>query len=323
MNGKVGVKAETAERIHKAMEDLNFQPRWRVMERNRVAVLIPDYKCVLDSSYVVRILSGITDTAFKMGYNIQLRPFNSKNCNPKDLRQMLIQEAAAGCLIISLNETYFPPADIGLASLPHVIVGHKQKDNGINQVFVDDFKSGYDATKYLINIGHQHIGIVSFSHIDIGHKERYNGFCKAMEEAELEPQDSIELNDASIDAGRSAARHLFNLKTHPSALIITNEDLAVGFQLEAKAMGISIPEDISIIAFEESDLPALLDTPMTAMCTPSYNMGAEATRILKEQIDNSEEGNHSKPIEIRSKSIPIPLMVRHTTRKHSPSAVCI
>ncbi|MDQ8196170.1 LacI family DNA-binding transcriptional regulator [Coraliomargarita sp. SDUM461004] len=315
MNGKAGVKPETAARIHKAMGDLNFQPRWRVMEQNRLVVLIPNYKRALESSYIARILSGITDTAFKMGYNIQLRPFNTKNCNPKHLRQMLIQEAAAGCLIISLNENYFPSADIDLTSLPHVIVGHKQKDNGINQIFIDDFKAGYDATKYLIDIGHQQIGIVSFSQIDIGHKARCNGFRKALQEAKLDTNESIELDDASIDAGRSAARHLFNLQKHPTALVITNEDLAIGFQLEAKTMGITVPNDISIVTFEESDLPSLLDTPMTAMRTPSYSMGIAATRTLEEQIENSKKDKQAGPIESLSESITIPLVVRKSTQK--------
>jgi DNA-binding LacI/PurR family transcriptional regulator len=295
------------------MEALDFQPRWKALDRNRFLVFIPEYGRVFDSGHVVQVMSGITDAAFAAGFGLQLRPFSSQGKDVGELRQLYMQEAVSGCILISLYQGYSLPERLDLAKLPHVVVGHKRQDDDIYQVLFDDFEAGKSATEFLLSLGHKRIAMVSFSHLDHSHFDRYRGFAATMGLAGTKELVCIQCNDATYEAGRSAARRLLSPLERPDAVIVTNEDLAVGFQAEARAMNFSIPTDLSVIAFEDTDKLSLLDTPITVMQVPSYNMGVEAVRMLRSTIAAAGKKTSKSAPGVLTKHLTIPLVVRFST----------
>ncbi len=313
MNDRGGVKADTAIRIRQAMETLGFQPRWKAMDRDRVLVFVPEHKHALESGYVARIMSGITDAAFASGLGIQLRPFSSPKRNVRDLRQFYMQEMVCGCILISLYQGYSLPARLDLAGLPHVVVGHKQQDDDIHQILLDNFEAAMSATEYLLSLGHERISVVSFSHQDRDHLDRYKGYVEAMRRAGREPRPCVECYNATYEEGRSAARRLLSPRDRPTAILVTNEDMAVGFQAEIKLMGFSIPGDVSLIAFEETEKLSFLDTSITAMRTPAYSMGAEAVKMLQGMVLTPPPSSVKALSNNLTKHLPITLLVRHST----------
>jgi len=313
MNGRGGVKAETALRIKQTMEAMDFQPRWKVLDRDRFLVFVPEYGHVFDSGYVARVMSGITDAAFAAGFGLQLRPFSSQGKDVGELRQLYMQEAASGCILISLYQAYSLQDRLDLAKLPHVVVGHKRQDDEICQVLLDDFDAGKSAAEFLLSLGHKRIAMVSFSHLDHAHFDRYRGFAEAMGLAGAKEPACVQCNTDTYETGRSAARRLLSPLERPSAVIVTNENIAVGFQAEARAMNFSIPGDLSLIAFEDTDKLSLLDTPMTAMQAPAYEMGVEAVRMLRSTIAAAgKKAPKSEPVSL-TKHLAIPLAVRYST----------
>lgn len=313
INARGGVKEETVLRIKRAMETLNFQPRWKAIDRDRFLVFVPEHGRVFDSGYVARIMSGIADAAFSAGFGLQLRPFSSQGREVSDLRQLYMQEAVSGCIIISLFQGYALPGRLDLAGLPHVVVGHKREDDNIHQVLLDDFDAGKSATEFLLALGHRRIAMVSFSHRDHGHLDRYRGFVGAMGDLRGNKPLCIQCNEATYEAGRSAARRLLSPLERPTAVIVTNEDIAAGFHAEARIMGFSLPEDLSLIAFEETDKLSLLDAPITAMQTPAYNMGVEAVTMLRAMISSDHREKGKAEAEYTTKHLSIPLVARRST----------
>ncbi|AHF90043.1 transcriptional regulator [Opitutaceae bacterium TAV5] len=320
INGRAGVKEETVARIRKAMETSAFQPRWKAIDRNRLLVLVPEHRGALDSGYTSRILSGICDTAFASGFGLQLRPFVPQIRNNRDLKQMVMNEGVAGILIVTMFQGYSLAEKLSLAQIPHAIVGYKTQDDGVSQILLDDRDAGLNATRYLLSLRHRHITMVSFKHADHGHRQRYAGYAEALKEtrrSDLAPAQCIEMDTTTIEEGRSAARRLLSLPERPTAVIVTNEDLAVGFQLEAREMGLSIPDDLSIVAFEETEKTAFLDTPMTAMRIPAHTMGTEAAKMLFSML-NSEESTARRPAiqaaaSCQTVTLPLSLIVRRST----------
>jgi DNA-binding LacI/PurR family transcriptional regulator len=310
INGRQGVKAEVVNRINSVMEAMDFQPRWKVMDRKRFLVFVPEHKRCFEDGYVAGVASGISDATFGIGYGLQLRPFFSQGKNIRDLRQLYMQEAVSGCLLISLFQGYSLPQRLDMAGLPHVVVGHKHEDDDIHQVLVDDFDAGCSATKFLLSLGHRRIAMVSFSHLDHGHLDRYRGFAETMVQAGLETPPCLQTNQALFEDGKSAARQLLSPRERPTAVIVTNEDLAAGFQAEAKGMGISIPKDLSILAFEETQKLSLMEPAITAMQTPAYLMGIEAVKMLHGMLTVEKKSQESASM---TKHINIPLVVRHST----------
>jgi len=321
LNGRPGVKAETVQRIRSVMEADAFQPRWKVMERNRLLVLLPEHRGALDSGYVSRILSGICDTTFASGFTLNLRPFVPQLRNDRELKQIVMREGVVGCIIVTLFQGYSLAERLSLLQIPHVIVGYKNQDDGIHQVLLDDREAGANATRYLLSLGHRRIAMVSFRHWDHGHHQRYLGYHEVMQrEGVADHAQCVEADAATVENGRSAARRLLSLPDRPTAVIVTNEDMAVGFQSEAEAMGVDVPRGLSIIGFEETERLAYLKTPMTAMRIPAHAMGMEATRMLFSQL--REEATRPGAVSKRQENVapvaqivhlPISLVARHTT----------
>jgi DNA-binding LacI/PurR family transcriptional regulator len=313
INGRGGVRDDASVRIKEVMDALNFQPRWKALDRNRFLVFVPEYRGALHSGYVARIMSGIFDASFPAGFGLQLRPFSSQGRAVGELRQLYMQEAVSGCILISMYQGYSLPSRLDLAGLPHVVVGHKWEDDDINQVILDDFEAGKIAAEFLISLGHQRIDMVSFSHMDRGHLDRYAGFAEAMRAVGRKTPTCIECSEASYGAGKAAARRVLSPNERPTAVVVTNEDIAVGFQAEAREMGFSIPDDLSLVGFEETDKLSLLDTPMTAMQTPAYAMGVEAVKLLRSTIPGSQGSKSKSSSNFATKHISIPLVARQST----------
>lgn len=318
INGRVGVKEETVLRIRRAMEASSFQPRWKAIDRNRLLVLLPEHRGALEDGYTSRILSGICDTAFTSGFGLQLRPFAPQIRNNRELRQMIMAEGVCGCVIITMFQGYSLAERLGLAQFPHAIVGYKTQDDGAHQILLDDHAAGANAANYLMSLGHKKIAMVSFKHLDHGHAQRYAGYAEALKARKgMAAPNCIEFETTSTENGRSAARRLLSLPDRPSAVIVTNEDLAAGFQQEARDMGLRIPHDLSIIGFEETEKLAFLDTPMTAMRIPAHSMGIEATKMVFSMLGDTDAAQR-KPEPVQTVHTPISLIVRRSTA--TPSA---
>jgi LacI family transcriptional regulator len=214
--------------------------------------------------------------------------------------------------LISSHSGYSLADRIGLEKIPHVIVGHKPHDDEQCQVLLDDFQAGKEAAEYLISLGHEKIAMVSFSHSDSGHAQRHAGYVAALKAA-LPKKDTVCIQFDSIDQGNGAsvARRLFSGRNKPTAVIITSEELALGFQREIRAMGISVPNELSIIGFEDGTSLTNLDTPLTVMQIPSYELGCEAAAMLFRELPDMD--NARNPEACSSKHLTIPLMVRRST----------
>jgi DNA-binding LacI/PurR family transcriptional regulator len=310
INGRQGVKLDVVNRITAAMEALDFQPRWKALDRNRFLVFAPDHKRAFLDGYVAGVMSGIADATFALNFGLQLRPFSSQGKEIRDLRHLFMKEAVCGSILISLYQGYSLPKRLDLAGLSHVVVGHKQQDDDIHQVLLDDFDAGRNATEFLLSLGHRRIAMVSFSHLDQGHADRFNGFAEAMKKVDVENPLCLQVSEVTYEAGKSAARQLLSPRERPTAVIITNEDLATGFQAESKAMGIMMPKDISLLAFEETQKLSLLEPSITAMQTPAYTMGVEAVKMLHGMVAAQKKAQESAYL---TKHISIPLVVRHST----------
>jgi LacI family transcriptional regulator len=313
INDRGGVKLEAVIRIKQAMRTLKFQPRWRAMDRDRFLVFIPEYKKALSGGYVAGVMSGIVDEAFANGFGLLLRPFSARGKEIRDLRQLYMRESVSGCILLSMSQGYSLPEQLDVAGLPHVVIGNKLQDNEIHQVLLDDLQAGRDAGEFLLSLGHRRIAMVSFNHLEHGHRDRYQGFSEVIEGAIQKKPPCLQCNDSSYEAGGSAARQLLSPLDRPTAVVITNEELALGFQAEAKRMGFTIPQDISLIAFEETEKLSLLSTPLTAMQTSAYIMGLESVKMLQSMISGNTKIGGDSQADYMTKRIPIPLIARHST----------
>jgi DNA-binding LacI/PurR family transcriptional regulator len=149
-------------------------------------------------------------------------------------------------------------------------------------VKIDLEGAGYQATKHLIQHGHQRIGLITYGHDPDDFRLEDLGYQRALEEAGIQNDPSLVavVQDFEAEAGKQGATMLLKLPQPPSAIFAITDLMAWGVMQVVKAAGLSIPDDIALVSFNDIPLAAMLDPPLTSVSLPGYRMGMEAMKLL-------------------------------------------
>ncbi len=320
MNGRLGVHPATERGVRQLMDHCQFRPRHKALDSNRVLVFLPNYPRAMSHNYTSQVWAGIVDAAFAGGLTLSVRPFLPHEGSGAQLRQWVRQDGASGVIEIVMHQGYETASRLALEHLPHVVVGCTPDAAGLNQVILNDQESGQEATSYLLALGHVRVAMVSCSLQDRGQAGRYQGYQRAMDAAGLGGGASkgLAFEHATVESGVSAARQLLAGAERPTAVILTNETLALGFLQAACAMGLTIPDDLSILAYETAPgRLAHMTPPMSVMTVPSYEMGRKAVELLHSQLHaaSTDRASREKGVTVQLRNS---LLIRHST---TPPAV--
>ncbi|GKX28097.1 LacI family transcriptional regulator [Vallitalea longa] len=283
LNGSTPVSRESSEKVYRAVEALDYKPN--AMARSliskktmTIAVIIPN----LSNLFFPELLRGISKAVEKEGYFLII--CNTDYNSEKEERYInrMLERRVDGFIIVSTS--------ISNKKLTHLLKGktsvvfvYSYADFGYN-IMEDGIKATYDATKYLIDMGHKKIACVGwrFKGVNV----RYMGFIKALEESDVKFRDEY-----VIDCGYSKEEitnntiKLLQMKDRPTGVVAFNDDTAIAIMMAAKNMGISIPEELSIIGYDNISISNILLKPLTTISVPIQKMGMEAGEKIIEIID--------------------------------------
>jgi GntR family transcriptional regulator of arabinose operon len=244
------------------------------------------------------IMRGIEDTIYKEGYSLAL-----SNCNLDQAKEMesvkrLLDQGIKG-LILEPSKNYQITVDHPLikllkeADIPVVTTHWNPSDKQFSMVTIDDTKAGYDATKYLLKNGHTNIGIIYKKDVQAG-RFRYEGYIKALSESgfRVDPDHVLSFTDSEERANPEQGYYLTKKMlseshTKPSAIFYFNDFLALQGYKAIGDLGLVIPDDISVIGFDDYRASSLVQPPLTTFEHPKYTLGKWAANILLEEMDSS------------------------------------
>lgn len=286
INGRDVVKPETASRIRTLMNELNYAPKTKAINSNRIMLLIPPHKNALLNSHLMSLHVGVCETAFNAGLVLSMRRCPKVLSSANQLQDLLREDGSSGVILLSMFDGYHLADTIALSQTPHVVVGASRHLQDVNQIVFDDESSAYRATRYLQELRHKRISMIYFNRKDIGHAQRYVGFAAAchglkMDRALLE---GVEIEHARPEFGAQALIRLMQLPKPPTAIIVTNAQLAEGVMTQATEMGIRVPEDLSIITYQSSQQLDYGLHHLTTLFTPAYEMGQKAVQTLHQLL---------------------------------------
>ncbi|MGL4351942.1 MAG: substrate-binding domain-containing protein, partial [Plesiomonas shigelloides] len=153
------------------------------------------------------------------------------------------------------------------------------------------FDGGYLATKYLIDRGHRDIGVITGQMNKTTTKTRYDGFLKAMNDAGLSVRDEwVAEGNFEPESGHIAMSHILQNAQHPTAVFCFNDTMAMGAICAAGEQGLRIPQDISIIGYDNIRDARFFSPPLTTIHQPKARLGAMAFDMLIDRIINKREG---------------------------------
>ena len=283
INGKRDVSNETREKVVNIMNRMGYKPKFTTTSViDYIGVFISAGK--ISDPYGSILLDAIADVVFDRQLSIALM---SSSKIPKESTEFVYfckqRNIKGGIFLVpSLSDNYIK--ELG-RQFPLVVVGNSFESEFVGSVRSDNFTGSYKAVKYLIACGHKKIMLVmaNFNYID--HKERYEGALRALAEANLDLypyniMNSLILSDADIAYSLD-----FAIKNSPPDAIFAGGDYEAIRVLRAlKDKGIKVPDDISIVGYDNLPITASSNPPLTTVNQPIHKIGTEAANMLLDMI---------------------------------------
>lgn len=280
-------------------------------DRNKNIAVLTTYI----SDYIFpRIIDGIEEELRKKGYNLLLFSSNNDMENEKQCVQNIVNQDIAGLIL--------EPAQSNINTLSYDSIKKLEKNNtkfitinsncdaeNLAYIMVDDEQGGYKATSYLLELGHTNIAAL-FKIDDLQGEKRRKGYLRALRDYNIEKNKSIigeyitDNRDMYVDG---FVRKIKNIENRPTAIVCYNDQIALRVISDLRNEGIKVPEDISIISFDDSLLAISSEVKLTTIKHPKKNMGRQAAKCIIDMV----EGRIEKPQYI----YPVELIVRESCRR--------
>ncbi len=255
---------------------------------NAVGLVIPYNSHVFESFYFTEIIRGAVDATNTGGMNITL--FVPRKDAPRDeFHDTLISTGhVSGALLIGtrLDDPSIPAFQE--MRLPFVVVNSNFDLPGVSCVDCDNIIGACDAVRHLIRLGHRRIAFISGPDTSSNARDRSVGYRRALDESGI-PFDPEIVRDGAFEetGGREAMKSLLALPELPTAVFASNDVMAIGALRAIKKEGLTVPDDIAIVGFDDIPMAQHLEPALTTVHQPIYLVGRRAAETLLAQIHES------------------------------------
>ncbi len=298
INGTRFVSDELQKKVNDAMSALDYQPNMmaRALKmgfQKTIGVIVPD--CT--NPFFAEISRAIDRYCFSKGYNIILCNTDNNLDQQSSYTNMLISKHIDGVIFISSDNSEEDVEKFQKHSIPIVIADRIGKYHNVDSIIVDNEKGGYEATKYLINRGFTKIGCISGPSFISSSSQRVLGYKRALKESNIELIDEyISVGDFHFAGGITAANAFLNLKNRVEAVFATNDMMALGFIDTLRNQGVSVPQDVSVIGYDNIQLAQFMSPKLTTVAQPLEELAQTATNLLLKKI--KKQSNSKKIIKL-------------------------
>jgi len=308
------VKKETRKLVLEMAKALDYEPNkiaqgLRIKKTNTIGVIVPAVTLHFFSS----VISGIQETANRLGYNVMFCQSNESFETEKANIHTLLSSRVDGLLISLSRETNTSDHLMGMLrkNIPLVFFDRVFDNINASKVVVDDYEGAFSAVQYLLKTGCKRVAYLGGpKNLSISN-HRLNGYKDALKENKIEfdPELISHCEHMEEDAEPETLRMLA-LSNRPDAIFCFNDHVAIKSMQIIKNKGLKIPDDISLMGFSNEPIAGLIEPSLTTVAQPSYEMGKAATKMIIEQIESKEPLENEK-----LKILQTTLLIRNSTRK--------
>lgn len=292
------VNEETRKRIKQIIAEHQYRPdpqaRGLALRRSFLIALAYDNP---SPQYVVNMQLGILDTFEDTDYQLVLHPVDRNSDTYIDRLKWFVEshrpagiimppsvseDSAVADLLNELNCPYIRIASVVLDELPRMVRTH-------------DAAGAAQAARHLASLGHTKIAHIHGPKSFRSAHERMNGFILGLSEfsLELKPELTVEAG-YTFDSGELAANQLLSGRVRPTAIFAGNDEMAIGVYAAARKAGLTIPEDLSVVGFDDTPMAGRITPGLTTVRLPIRDMGREAAKLLLRKLAGAEKPNISE-----------------------------
>jgi DNA-binding LacI/PurR family transcriptional regulator len=288
-----GLKKETIKKVKALAKRMNYRPNLTAINllkkrNNIIAVIVPE----INGHFYSNVVTGIQDVVDSTDYNIIICLSNESYRKEVAIIENLSRARISGILVApsSTTKKFNHFKRFQKNGSPLVIFDRDCIGLDANKVLVDDYSGAFQAVEYLIHSGCKkiaHIGgvlnLTTTSH-------RLQGYLDALKQNNLPINEDyiIHASGFSHQDGMEPAKLLFQLKNTPDAIFGVNDRIAIAAMFTAKKLNLRIPEDVSIIGFDDEPQSSYFTPALTSVRQPSYGIGMLSARILLKHIKENE-----------------------------------
>lgn len=280
------VAPDTRAKVSAAVERLGYTPNvqarnLRTAKTSMIVALVPD----ISNCFFAGVIRGIEDVATRNGYSVLLGDIQDDVSREQRYSDMISARVVDGMI------TLLPrvPKIQWAGRLPIVNACEYVDDPAITSVYVNNEAAAGDATRYLLTLGHRQIAFIggqASSPISI---DRKRGYEQALLQAGVTPSRKLcAQGDFSMAAGVRGVELIFAAGEPFTAVLCASDEIAIGVLQAAKARGFRVPQDLSIIGFDNIIFSQYMDPPLTTVAQPQEDLGREAMMLLLNIFDEQD-----------------------------------
>ena len=303
------VRQATRDKVNAAVEQAGYRPnlmavQFRSRRTANLVILVPK----IANSFFARVISGAQQAAQVAGYRLLLCDTQGREEIEREFAELVYAHQADG--VIQLRA--FDPFPTDREDTPPIVNACEVIKGGRHlTISLDNHAAAKAMTEHLINLGHRRIGLIKGPQTSPLTQDRVAGYLAALDQAGITVDPAIICHgDFSLRAGYEGAATLIAMPDRPTALFCENDEMAIGALKRIKESGLCVPEDISVVGFDDIPLAHYCDPPLTTIAQPAEAFGQTAVEMLINLIEK-------KPNPQRHVILPFELTLRQSAAARS------
>lgn len=290
LNYKKGVNAETSAKILKTAQDLGYFEENRIT-KVKFVMFKRSGKVVEDTPFFPLMIAGVEQECRACGMEMIMCNLDKRDSNYEEQVKWL-QNDKASVVILLGTELMDEDMDLirGMTS-PFVVIDYWKEDMSFNAILINNADSARMATEYLIGKGHREIGYLRGNMRIKPFRSRYVGYQTALSKAQipLKKEYTVTLSTDMDGAHEDMKRYLASNPNLPTAFFADNDMIALGAVKAMTECGVRIPQDVSIIGFDDLSFSSIATPSLTTLRVPKQEMGRIAVRRLRDMIKDNDD----------------------------------
>lgn len=290
------VNEDTKKKVLEAISKLGYRPNivarsLKTQRTKTVGILVPD----ISSGFYPEIVRGAEDVANIYDYNVILCNSDFDSEKEKEYLRVLREKMVDGVIYMSSSLQEETLDIINELNLTTVLVETKDKEESLPSVTIDNAKAAKEVTNYLLNKGLSKIAFAGAKRDNMNAwGDRYIGYEEALKEKGLNvDEDLVYAGGLKVKSGYEAVNHFEDSNKSYDAVVCASDEIAMGVINALREKGKKVPEDVSVVGFNDNMMSSVFYPKITTIKQPSYDMGSVAMRMLikmlsKRELDESQ-----------------------------------
>jgi LacI family transcriptional regulator len=299
MRNAPDVNADTRKAVMALSEELSYQPNKLALslkqkQTHNIGVIVPNLDYVLAT-----MVKGIDEVALEAGYTVMVCQSNESFGREIVNTRRLLDSLVDGFIISVSSETkvFDHFKKIREKQMPMVVFDRVTPDLVAPSVRIDNMDGGFQATEHLIEQGYKRIAILAGpKNLGISNS-RLEGYINALKKYKIKPDPDLIIHcDFNQDYAFVATQELLSMKKRPDAIFTISDRMAIGAMLAIKEKGLSMPQDIGLVGFNNEPVTRLVTPAISSVDQPAFELGKIAAKLFIETVHNNEDMSHVEEV---------------------------